>query len=501
MIQLSELLHAVAHLIDGQRDIQDIATDLGRELQRPVTPADVNFLITRKLGPAGVTMSPDGIVLLPARPPEAFGLKLKARVIPPSLVYTATTVATPLFAPLVMIAVVGAAAGFDAWLLLDHGLAQAARLVLLRPELTLAILGLTLASTAFHELGHATACRYGGAKPGTIGVGLYIAWPVFYSDVTDSYRLGRWARLRTDIGGVYFNVVLAMAVALVYHFWPFEPLLLVIALVQVDALHQFFPFFRLDGYYIASDLIGVPDLFMRMRPTLASLIPGRRIPPQVAALKAWARYAVGVWVVLTLLIVAVLYALLVLATPRLLATARQSFDLHATVIKLGVEQHAWPVAALATGEMVLLLLPLFAVALTTLLMVRRLLRSWLRFTRRQPAFRVATGLAAALAVMVGGAVLASPSGYEPITRTERGTIPPPWTAVREADPLNNGPYVPPLFSPMPSSTPSLQPSAPAGGTGSSTPAPAVNPSPSPSPSAPSQSPSPSPAGSPSPSPT
>src|SRR5437868_8135791 len=211
-------------------------------------------------------MSPDGIVLLPARPPEAFGLKLKARVIPPSLVYTATTVATPLFAPLVMIAVVGAAAGFDAWLLLDHGLAQAARMVLLRPELTLVILGLTLASTAFHELGHATACRYGGAKPGTIGVGLYLAWPVFYSDVTDTYRLGRMGRLRTDLGGVYFNVVSAGLMSAAYLLTHFEPLLLAIVLVQIDALHQFFPFFRLDGSYVASDLFVVPDLFMRMRP-------------------------------------------------------------------------------------------------------------------------------------------------------------------------------------------------------------------------------------------
>src|SRR5436309_9162543 len=60
----------------------------------------------------------------------------------------------------------------DLWLMGFHGLAQAARDTLLRPELTLFILGLTLASTAFHELGHATACRFGGARPGTIGVGL-----------------------------------------------------------------------------------------------------------------------------------------------------------------------------------------------------------------------------------------------------------------------------------------------------------------------------------------
>ena len=38
-----------------------------------------------------------------------------------------------------------------------------------------------------------------------MGTGLYLVWPAFYTDVTDSYRLGRAGRLRTDLGGLYFN--------------------------------------------------------------------------------------------------------------------------------------------------------------------------------------------------------------------------------------------------------------------------------------------------------
>ena len=34
-----------------------------------------------------------------------------------------------------------------------------------------------------------------------MGAGLYLVWPAFYTDVTDSYRLGRAGRLRTDLGG------------------------------------------------------------------------------------------------------------------------------------------------------------------------------------------------------------------------------------------------------------------------------------------------------------
>jgi putative peptide zinc metalloprotease protein len=32
-----------------------------------------------------------------------------------------------------------------------------------------------------------------------MGVGLYAFYPAFYTDVSDNYRLGRWARLRTDL--------------------------------------------------------------------------------------------------------------------------------------------------------------------------------------------------------------------------------------------------------------------------------------------------------------
>ena len=42
------------------------------------------------------------------------------------------------------------------------------------------------------------------------GLGLYIVWPAFYTDVTDSYRLPRRDRLRVDLGGLYFNAIVAV---------------------------------------------------------------------------------------------------------------------------------------------------------------------------------------------------------------------------------------------------------------------------------------------------
>ncbi len=48
-------------------------------------------------------------------------------------------------------------------------------------------------------------------QPGRIGYGVYLVFPAFYTDVTDSYRLGRAGRVRTDLGGLYFNVWFLLA--------------------------------------------------------------------------------------------------------------------------------------------------------------------------------------------------------------------------------------------------------------------------------------------------
>ena len=185
------------------------------------------------------------------------------------------------------------------------------------------VFGLVVLSAAFHECGHATACRYGGAKPGVMGVGIYIVWPAFYTDVTDAYRLGKAGRLRTDLGGIYFNILFSLLTAGAYFATGFEPLLLVIVLQNMEMLHQLLPFLRLDGYYIVSDLTGVPDMLTRIGPTLRSMIPGREPDERVTELKPWVRVATTVYVVTLIPALALIVALLAISAPRLFATAHR----------------------------------------------------------------------------------------------------------------------------------------------------------------------------------
>ena len=87
------------------------------------------------------------------------------------------------------------------WVLFEKGLASATHEAFDKPGLLLLVVVVTVLSAGFHEFGHAAAARRGGATPGAMGAGIYLVWPAFYTDVTDSYRLGRWGRvLPTSVG-------------------------------------------------------------------------------------------------------------------------------------------------------------------------------------------------------------------------------------------------------------------------------------------------------------
>ncbi len=142
---------------------------------------------------------------------------------------------------------------------------------------------------------------------------------MFYTDVTDSYRLDRRGRLRTDLGGVYFNAVAIVAAGLTYFATGFKPLLVFIVVSQLQVLYQFLPTVRMDGYYVVSDLIGVPNLFAFVGPVARSLL--RRSSPghgPLLQLKRRARVAITVWVCLTVPILALNVGFFAAVAPRVL---------------------------------------------------------------------------------------------------------------------------------------------------------------------------------------
>src|SRR5437588_3484761 len=422
VVQLAPLLYLIAELADGERTNEEIAAAVSEAIQRGVSADNVRQLVEKRLQPLGVIAPADGSEPELQKADPLLALRLRAALVPERVVNAITKVFKPLFFPPVVVAVLGGLGALDVWLFAYHGIAQSLREVLYSPALLMMMLGLVILSAAFHECGHATACAYGGARPGVMGAGLYIVWPAFYTDVTDAYRLGKRGRLRTDLGGVYFNVVFMLATAGAYALTGYEPLLLVIPFMHLEIVHQFLPFIRLDGYYIVSDLTGVPDMFARMRPTLASLLPWRRANERVTELKTWVRFAVTAYVLIVVPLLLFLFSMMVINAPRILSTAYDSF-----VVQYHRVQHAFNGGsalngAIGTFQMLILLLPVLGIAATFWMVFRRSTLFVWRRTEGQPAAR------GAYVVAVGalGACLAYlwwPNGeYRPIQPGEKGTI-------------------------------------------------------------------------------
>ena len=421
-IQLTELLYRVLEAVDGRRDLEAIAAAVSERTGRDASADDVRFLIEEKLRPLGVLKRPDGSEPDVRKANPLLALRLRYVLSDERTTRRITAPFARLFFPPLVVAVVAGFLVMVGWLLFAEGIGAGTRQALYQPGLLVLVFGLTAASAGFHEFGHAAALRYGGGAPGVMGAGLYLVWPAFYTDVTDSYRLPRRARLRTDLGGLYFNMVFALATVGAWAVTGFDALLLVVPLQLLQMVQQLLPFVRLDGYHILADLTGVPDLFSRIKPTLASLKPGSDPDSRVTALKPWVRVVVSTWVLLVvpLLLLALLFAVFTL--PRVAATAWDSLGRQRELVAAAAGDGD-PLGALGG---VLSILALCLPLLSTLYLLSRLVTrvgkgAWAR-TGGRPAARLALGLVA-VALAAGLAFLWWPNGeYQPIQPGERGRI-------------------------------------------------------------------------------
>ncbi|WP_445284930.1 hypothetical protein, partial [Streptomyces sp. DSM 118148] len=397
MIQLSRLLYLVVASVDGVRDAEAISHRVSGRYGAEVTTENIVHLVEHKLTPLGITLPLHGPPGEAAAPRSDLLLALRGHKVIFHEGHVARIAAAFawLHRPPVVAAALAGAVVMDVWLFAVHGAMTAVLQVLEQPLWMLIIFLLTVASLLFHEFGHASACRYSGAVPGKIGCGIFLIWPSMYTDVTDVYRIGKAGRLRTGLGGVYFNVVFMLALTAAYLLTGRSFLLAAVYLAHFEVLEQLMPALRLDGYYILGDLAGVPDLYGKIKPILLSLLPGRhRAAAQVADLKRSARTIVTVWVLtmVPLLLAEAAYALWNL--PRLLTTAARGLH-EQTARTLTAFAQGHPTAALAAAVGTLMLLcPMAGGAYLTARLTTRLWRTAAKASQGRPAVRLALAAAA-----------------------------------------------------------------------------------------------------------
>ena len=118
----------------------------------------------------------------------------------------------------------------------------------------------------WHELGHAYACKIQGGAVPDMGGFLMVGMPMAYVDVSSSWSFAsRRGRIMVGLGGMYFEMI---AACIAMFIWAFTSEGLVHSTAHFVVLMASFmtilfnanPLMRYDGYYILSDMTGIPNL-------------------------------------------------------------------------------------------------------------------------------------------------------------------------------------------------------------------------------------------------
>ncbi|MCF6754308.1 biotin/lipoyl-binding protein [Pseudomonas stutzeri] len=133
---------------------------------------------------------------------------------------------------------------------------------------------LTFAAALFfaklcHEFGHAFMAKRAGCRVQSMGVAFMVLLPMFYTDVSDAWRVNnRRARLLIGAGGVLAEMLLACVALLGWSLLPdgsarTAAFMLASATWITTLLINLNPFMRFDGYFLLSDYWGVDNLQSR----------------------------------------------------------------------------------------------------------------------------------------------------------------------------------------------------------------------------------------------
>ncbi len=158
-----------------------------------------------------------------------------------------------------------------------------------------------VALRAWHELGHAAACKAMGARCTEVGLILLLGvLPFPYCDASGAWKLPRIRqRVVVSAAGMIFESFAAAIAAIVWaSAGPGLVKTICFNVMVVSGvttlLFNLNPLLRYDGYYILSDVLGIANLWQRSREAIVYLIervafsvPGVRPPPVASPGEFW----------------------------------------------------------------------------------------------------------------------------------------------------------------------------------------------------------------------
>jgi multidrug resistance efflux pump len=127
-----------------------------------------------------------------------------------------------------------------------------------------------------HEFAHGLALKHFGGKVEEMGFMILYFIPAFYCNVSDAWMLKKRERIWVSFAGGYIQFLLWALATIGWRFLALETLgsricLIVIAFSGIQTFLNFNPLIRLDGYYMLSDYLEIPNL----RPKAMGYLRGR----------------------------------------------------------------------------------------------------------------------------------------------------------------------------------------------------------------------------------
>lgn len=133
----------------------------------------------------------------------------------------------------------------------------------------------TFVNVLVHELGHVVLCHNSGRKVHSFGLKMNYGMPMVYVDTTDICMAGKINRIKTSLGGVYFNALLFIAILVIGMFHKpiyFEGLEISYFFVISNSI----PFLKLDGYYVLADCLDIMNLNKESKNCFWSLLKDKK---------------------------------------------------------------------------------------------------------------------------------------------------------------------------------------------------------------------------------
>jgi len=270
--RLREAEGFIAEQFDGTTPLEEIRRRTERKFGASMAVEDLSAF-SASLERAGLleTATPAGV-----KPTRRRGrvhgttLRLRVRAFDPNRLFDlllpwVRPLFTPHFVALSAVLILLAAAATAAnWSDLTQDLSRLGR----PSAIPLFVVVVFLVITA-HEFAHGLTCKHFGGDVHEVGFMLIYFLPAFYCDVSDAWLFPEKSkRLWVSFAGPYFELFLWALATLAWRItegetWINHVSLIVMASSGIKTLINFNPFIKLDGYYLLSDYLEIPNLRRR----------------------------------------------------------------------------------------------------------------------------------------------------------------------------------------------------------------------------------------------